>query len=94
MSNNEYKIVTTHFEGASDEQIEVRTFDEDCEVARVKVVYGQTVNTGNFSSVRYDVAVELPCYPEELPAAFAEAKEICNSQAAAIRAKIREATGK
>lgn len=38
--------------------------------ARVGVEFGQTINTGNFESLRIAVTVSVPCYTEELAEAY------------------------
>jgi hypothetical protein len=36
------------------------------EPARVRVSFGMTISTAPYESVRIDVAVELPCLPEDV----------------------------
>lgn len=59
-------------------KIEVRRFD--VEPAYVRANYGLTINLGNYESARCDVSVTLPCYVEEIPAAFDRAWEIAKAQ--------------
>lgn len=47
----------------NEERVRVPVFNTD--PARVKVHGGVTSNEGDFNSVRVDVTVDLPCYPEE-----------------------------
>ena len=47
----------------SDETIEIRAFQGPH--AKVRFGLGFTKNLGNFESLRIDVGIEMPCYPEE-----------------------------
>jgi hypothetical protein len=62
----EGKQVTTA--DTKNEVMEVRTFLT--EPAKVHVSKGLTLNLGNFESARIDVSVAVPCYLEELDAAY------------------------
>lgn len=58
---------------ARNELMEVRQFLT--EPAKVGCAYGLTINLGNFESARVDVSVSMPCYVEELDAAYTQAKK-------------------
>lgn len=57
------------------EEIEVRTFESEPAIVSTKL--GITKNLGDYNSLRVDVNLSLPCYPEEKE----EAKEHCVSWA-------------
>jgi hypothetical protein len=57
----------------TDETIEVRTFVTA--PATVEIGYGLTLNIGNYESARVDVKVSVPCYREEVDAAYDFAKK-------------------
>lgn len=76
-------FVTTQYGKTGEEKnaelkIEVRKFD--VEPAYVRANYGLTINLGNYESARCDVSVTLPCYVEEVPAAFEKAWGIAKDQ--------------
>ncbi len=48
----------------------VRKFESD--PAYVRVGAGVTKSTGNYESLRVDVSISIPCYPEETKAVFKE----------------------
>jgi len=52
----------------ADEMIEVRIFATQPAVA--KLMYGLTLNFGNFEGCRLDVGLDMPCYVEEKEAAM------------------------
>lgn len=72
---------------ASDEVVMVHDFKGP--VARVRRGYGLTMNLGNYESARFDVTLELPCYPEDVDAAdeFAKAwvEQRCEAEVAEVR---------
>ena len=53
--------------------------EDQTHVSRVDFALGQTIGLKNFSSVRIDVGVSIPCgnTPEAREAALAEAEEFC-----------------
>ena len=57
----------------SEHKLEVRKFPENARVAKVSLKFGKTINLGNYESLRVDVGVELPCYPEEFEEAYQDA---------------------
>lgn len=59
-------VRTTAFSQESEEQrtIDVRPFITT--PATVTVKRGQTINLGNYESARLDVAIQMPCYREEI----------------------------
>lgn len=61
-----------------DKDMEVRRFES--EPAYVRANYGLTINLGNYESARCDVSVTLPCYMEEIDAAFVEAWKIAKRE--------------
>ena len=65
-------------------EIEVLTFPDEVEPARASVSLGGTLNMGNYSSVKYNVAVSLPCYSEEIEAALEAAQAIAERKAEQI----------
>lgn len=60
------------------ETLEVRRFLT--EPARVSVMMGMALNLGNYESARIDVSVALPCYREEVDAAYVYAHQWVNSR--------------
>jgi hypothetical protein len=54
-------------ESASEEVVAIGEFQGP--VARVRRGYGLTLNLSNYESARLDVAVEVPCYVEDVDAA-------------------------
>ena len=59
-SSSKDEVVLTHkFEGP---------------VAKVTRGYGLTMNLGNYESARFDVVLQMPCYPEDIDAADEFAK--------------------
>lgn len=61
------KVWVTPFKNAEEvesEEIEVHVFET--EPAYVRVAAGQTINLGDFESLRVDVAVTMPCYAEQV----------------------------
>lgn len=67
---------STLSESAQDEILEPSTFDTSEELAYVEIGHGKTINTQNFSGVRIDVRVKLPCRVADVQATLAEASEI------------------
>ena len=69
-----------------------RKFEEGEEAAYVKVSAGLTINTGNFQSLRVDVAVSLPCLPSEVPDTYETASayvaEFLQQEEAEWRSKV------
>lgn len=55
------------------DNLNVRTFVT--EPAKVRLGYGLTINMGNYESARVEVSIEVPCYAEEVDAAYAYAEE-------------------
>lgn len=66
-------------ERSSEEEIEVRVFRTQPALVRRGV--RRTINLGNYESATVEVAVEMPCYLEELEEADAAAKEFVESRA-------------
>lgn len=58
-------------------------------VARVRRGYGLTMNLGNYESARFDVILELPCYPEDIDAADEFAKQWVEKRCEAEVAEVR-----
>lgn len=54
-------------ENVDEGTIMVRRFETD--VAVVGVDYGMTMNLGNYESVKVNVALQMPCYVEEIDGA-------------------------
>ena len=50
------------------------------EPAKVGMSKGLTINTGNFSSARVDVSIELPCYKEEIGYAMEQASGLVDAR--------------
>lgn len=70
---------------AKEESLRVRVFAST--PARVHYAQRITANLGNFESAQVMVGIELPCYAEEVDAAFAEAKAWCDDR---LAAEVRE----
>lgn len=60
------------------EKIKVRPFVT--EPAYVHVKFGAWINTGDFSGVKADVGVTLPCYKEEIVDAFEQASKMADER--------------
>ena len=61
------KVWVTPFKNAEEEEsveIDVHVFDTD--PAFVRVAAGQTINLGEYESLRVDVAITMPCYKEQV----------------------------
>lgn len=74
-----------------DKNVEVRVFETT--PAQVTAKAGTTINTGNYESIRIDIGVTLPCYPEEVPQALEFATEFISQKLMAETAGIRQAFG-
>jgi len=74
-------------EEMDEERMEVRVFHGP--VAEIGVDARMTINMGDFESVQVGVSVRLPCYVEELDAAYNAAKKFAdvklNDQVAAVK---------
>lgn len=57
------------------EVVERETFPKDVEPAYVRVAVGATHNLGEYQSLRIDVAVTLPCPPDEVEQCYTRASE-------------------
>ena len=57
--------------------------------ALVSASMGATLNVGNFESLRLDVGVTLPCYPEEVPEGVAAAAQFCADYLDTRRAELK-----
>lgn len=57
------------------EELDSVRFPPGVEPAFVKIGAGGTYNLGDYSSLRIDVAVTLPCYPEDLEDTYKRASE-------------------
>jgi hypothetical protein len=64
-----------------EEQIEVMAFEGP--TAMVRFSGGSTINMGNYESIRFEVGIEMPCYPEEVAEVFATVR-------ATVEAKLKE----
>ena len=62
----------------SDEVIQVRKFETA--PAYVRVSAGATKNLGDYESLRIDVAVEVPCYYEEVDAVIDDVAQYVSSR--------------
>ena len=61
------RVLCTPFKGAEEiEEVEKDVHQFVTETAFVRVEAGQTVNLGDFESLRISVAVTVPCYKEEV----------------------------
>ena len=78
-TENGLLYVSRHYNGeeesedASESIIEIKDFETT--PARVNLKYGLTMNMGNYESVRVDVGIDIPCYVEEIDAAYKKAQE-------------------
>lgn len=76
-------------ESDEDTPVEVRMAVLGAPMAKVRASNSMTLNLGNFESVKLEVAIELPCYVEELEEAFKTAKKLTdmklNKEVAVIR---------
>lgn len=61
------------------------------EPARVSVDYGLTINLGNYETAKIGVSVTVPCYFEELDAAYKWAARWAETKVMAEQASIRKA---
>lgn len=77
-------------ESVKDEYLEARRFPEGTHPAWVGAKYGATVNIGNYESVRIEASVSLPCYTEEIDAAFEAAWSMVEDE---VRPQVRDARG-
>ena len=86
-------VAKVHPNGAETEETELvgdpKLFQQPpCNVG-VKV--GATINTGNYSSMRFDVTLNVPCTHDEIDSVFEFAKTWCDSKAEVIINEIEEA---
>ncbi len=80
-------MVSRHYPGSEEmtfEDLEIKYFET--QPALVQAKYGLTINLKNYESARVDASVTLPCYVEEIPAAFNKAFEIAEE-------RVKEAAG-
>lgn len=54
----------------------------------------QTVNMGNYESLRIEVSLRVPCYPEEAVAAYEYAAAFCKERLVAEREGVAETGSK
>ena len=58
--------------------------------AKVSYSITRTINLGNYESARVDVGLKLPCYIEEIPAAFEKAQRIVQARLVKESEEIKE----
>jgi hypothetical protein len=73
----------------NEEVLEVHRFVT--EPAKVGLEYGITLNLGGYESARVSVLVQMPCYREEVDAAYDHAKQWAEKR---IKSEIDEIRGK
>lgn len=76
------EVVTEH-------PMETKVFEK--EPCIVKVALGSTINLGNYSSARADVAISIPCLHGEIEGIYDFAKGWCEEKMAEITSEIAEA---
>jgi len=69
-----------------DETIEVHRFQTAPAVVGCEM--GLTMNTGNFESARVSVSISVPCYKEEIEAAYEWSKDFCEARVKAEAAEV------
>lgn len=62
-------------ESEKSEPIHVRRFPSDVPVANITYGKGETINMGNYESIRIYVQISLPCPIEEIEQAYLAAEE-------------------
>lgn len=67
------RIGARFFRGATEDTESARETEEafapamfTSQPAKVTRGYGLTLNLGNYESARFDVVIEMPCYPEDV----------------------------
>jgi type VI protein secretion system component VasA len=70
------------------ETLEVARFE--VEPAEVSLELGTTVNMGDYETVRVTVGVRIPCYVEELVAAYADAENFVKTRLTKERDEVVE----
>jgi hypothetical protein len=74
---------------AQDTELAVHSYETN--PAQVSYELGATMNIGNFESVRVSVGVTVPCYREEIEAAYIWAKEFAEARLRLETAEVRAA---
>jgi hypothetical protein len=64
------------------DEIAVGKFPEGVPITYAEYSNGNTLNMGDFESIRVDVGVKLPCYLEELPDAYLTAVQFVEEKLA------------
>jgi len=66
---------TTEQETARQESLDAGYFPPGVEPALVRVGVGNTINLGNFESMRIDISITLPCLVEDIEDTYRRASE-------------------
>ena len=80
----------TGVETMTKEKVTSSPLEFDQPVASVGVKAGLTVNLGNYSSMRVDVSLDMPCYVTELDKVFDFSQEWVDARLEAIHAGIKQ----
>lgn len=64
--NGSIMVMSSGFGIAQEDRQEIEVEPFEVEPAYVRINVGQTISTGNYESLRVDVAITLPCYAEEV----------------------------
>lgn len=78
--STQYRTSGTETQTDEDQQLDVYVYPKDVALASVSATGSQTINQGNYNSMRISVSVQLPCAVEEIDAAFKRAFEIVDQQ--------------
>jgi hypothetical protein len=79
VSGKETKTVRTTLNKEESETSSEDYHQFTTEPAYVRVGSGVTKNLGNFESLRVDVSITMPCYPEEIDAVYRDLSEKVSS---------------
>lgn len=71
------RMKTTLSKSDQREDLSAQTFAPGVEPAYIRVGFGKTYNLGDFNSLRIDVAVTMPCHPDEVDKTYRETSDYC-----------------
>lgn len=74
----------------TDEKVEVHRFETA--PAEVSLEYGLTLNMGNYESCRLTVGIRVPCYKEQVEAAYVAANSWVGAKVAEQAEAIKKST--
>lgn len=72
---------------SQEQTLTTKNFSVESPAAFVRVGVGMTINTGNFESLRLDVAVTLPCLPDEVGETYEQASDFAAEYIASEEAR-------